>query len=222
MTVTPAEPRRARMEIVAAPRPRPRLRDAQRDASRARVLDAARDLFLEHGYEATTVRMIAERAALSPAGLFTTFADKADILHHVRMAQNAELRRELERATTLLKGSAADRICELVKLSVEREWPHRPLVLAWLGASFSWSRQTEEDMQAVHAGLFDGLRHILEDGKRTGEFGPDADLDIGLGLIWGVYSHTWRYTVSDGASLEQTTDRMVRKLQVVMRGLAAR
>ena len=201
---------------------RPRLRDAQRDASRARVLDAARDLFLEHGYEATTVRMIAERAQLSPAGLFTTFADKADILHQVRMVQNADLRRELERASILLKGSAADRICELVRLTVTSEWPHRPLVLAWLGASFSWSRRTEADMQAEHAGLFHGFRHILEDGVATGEFAPDSDVELALGLIWGVYTHTWRYTFAEDATLEQTSDRMVRKLSLVMKGLAAR
>lgn len=203
-------------------RSRPRLRDAQRDASRARVLDAARDLFLENGYEATTVRMIAERANLSPAGLFTTFADKADILHHVRMVQNAELRRELERASTLLKGSASDRICELVRLTIEREWPHRPLVLAWLGASFSWSRQTEADMQAEHAGLFEGFRHILEDGVNSGEFAPDADIELGLGVIWGVYTHTWRYAFAEGVGVEQLVDRTERKLRLVMKGLRAR
>ena len=201
---------------------RPRLRDAQRDASRARVLDAARDLFLERGYEATTVRMIAERAQLSPAGLFTTFADKADILHHVRMAQNAELRRELERASTMLKGSASDRICELVRLTYEREWPHRPLVLAWLGASFSWSAQTEASMVAEHSGLFDGFRHILEDGVASGEFAPDSDLELALGMIWGVYTHSWRITLHEDASLEHTLDRVERKLRIIMAGLGAR
>ena len=186
------------------------------------MLDAARDLFTERGYEATTVRMIAERANLSPAGLFTTFADKADILHHVRMGQSAELRHELERATTLLKGSAADRICELLRLAIEREWPHRPLVLAWLGASFTWSRQPESDMQAEHAGLFEGLGHILEDGVRSGEFAPDADVEVALGMLWGVYMHAWRHAFADDATCGETADRLVLKLQLIMKGLAAR
>lgn len=219
MSETQTAPSRSQADDVV--RPRPRLRDVQRDASRARVLDAARDLFLEHGYEETTVRMIAERAQLSPAGLFTTFVDKADILHHVRMGQNGELRRELERASTLLKGSAADRVCELVRLAMVREWPHRPLVLAWLGASYSWSRRTEADMQSEHAGLFAGLRHILEDGVAHGEFPPRADVELALGMIWGEYAHAWRFAFSEDATLDEATDRLLRKIQLLMRGLAA-
>ena len=37
------------------------------------------------------------------------------------MAQNAALREELERASTMLKGKAADRICALVRLTLERD-----------------------------------------------------------------------------------------------------
>ena len=184
------------------------------------MLDAARDLFIERGYEATTVRMIAERAQLSPAGLFTTFADKADILHHVRMAQNAELRAELERASTLLKGSAADRICELVRLTYEREWPHRPLVLAWIGASYVWSEQTEASMRAEHEAMFGGYRRVLEDGVASGEFAPDTDVGLALELVWGVYLGNWRHTLHGDRTLETTLHRVERKLRIVTASLA--
>ena len=184
------------------------------------MLEAARDLFIERGYEDTTVRMIAERAQLSPAGLFTTFSDKADILHHVRMVQNADLRREVERASTLLKGAASDRICELLKLIFATEWPHRQLVLSWIGASYSWGPETEAHMHAEHDGVFTGFRHIQADGVRTGEFAPDADVDLALGMIWGVYAQTWRNTLHDAATLDETNTRVVAKLKLMMRGLA--
>ena len=204
------------------PRPRPRLRDAQRDASRARILEAAADLFVKHGYEATTVRMIAERAGLSAAGLFTTFADKADILHHVRMGQNRALREELARASTLLHGSAADRICELVRLMYAREWPHLPLVLSWIGASYSWSAQTEAGMGAEHHGMFDGYRHILEDGVRTGELREDLDLGLALEVIWGVYLGNYRHALHGDATVEQTISRVESKLRTIFDGFSAR
>ena len=206
----------------SAARSRPRLRDVRRDASRARVLEAAHELFLEHGYEATTVRMIAERAQLSPAGVFTTFADKADILHNVRMAQNRALRDELERASTLLRGSAADRICALVRLMYEREWPHLPLVLAWIGASYSWSRQTEEEMRSEHHGMFGGYRHILEDGKRTGELRADLDVGIAIEMLWGAYLGSYRHVLHGQRSLEHTVERVERKLRLMFEGFSAR
>ena len=201
---------------------RPRLRDVQRDASRARILDAARDLFLQHGYEATTVRMIAERAGLSAAGLFTTFADKADILHHVRMGQNRALREELERASPLLHGSAADRICALVKLMYEREWPHLPLVLSWIGAGYSWSEQTETEMRSEHHAMFDGYRSILEDGKRSGELHGDLDVTLALEVIWGVYLGNYRHALHGDRGLERTSAKVEQKLRMIFDGFSAR
>ena len=201
---------------------RPRLRDAQRDASRARILDAARDLFMERGYEATTVRMIAEQAGLSPAGLFTTFADKADILHHVRMGQNQALREELTRASTLLHGSAADRVCELVRLMYMREWPYLPLVLSWIGASYSWSGSTEAGMRSEHHGMFDGYRHILEDGVGSGELRADLDLDLALEVVWGVYLGNYRHALHGDRRLEQTISRVEHKLRLIFDGFSTR
>ena len=57
---------------------------------------------------------------------------------------------------------------------------------------------------------------------KWGECAPDADVELGLGMIWGVYTHTWRYTFADGATCEQLIDRTERKLRLVMKGLAAR
>jgi AcrR family transcriptional regulator len=40
------------------------------------VLDAARRLFLERGYVATTIDAIAERAAVSPETVYSAFGNK--------------------------------------------------------------------------------------------------------------------------------------------------
>ena len=215
MTMT-AQDDSARVQV------RPRLRDAQRDASRVRILDAARDLFTDHGYEDTTVRMIAERAGLSAAGLFTTFADKADILHHVRMIQNRALREDLERAAVRLEGSAVDRICELVRLMYAREWPHLPLVLSWIGASYSWSAQTEAEMRAEHHGMFGGYRHVLEDGKRSGELRADLDVQLAIEMLWGAYLGSYRHALHGDRSLEHVVERVERKLRLMFEGFSAR
>jgi len=48
--------------------------------ARARLETAALDLFVEHGYEKTTVAQIAERAGLNRATFFRHFADKREVL----------------------------------------------------------------------------------------------------------------------------------------------
>lgn len=53
------------------------------------ILDAARELFLEHGYDHTSMRMIAQRIAYSPTTIYLYFKDKDAIFHalHVEAFQ---------------------------------------------------------------------------------------------------------------------------------------
>jgi len=64
------------------------LRKRQKAASQNRILEAARALFRERGYGATTARDIAERAGLSVGSLFQHFPSKADIFKTVIWANN--------------------------------------------------------------------------------------------------------------------------------------
>ncbi|MBW8483785.1 helix-turn-helix domain-containing protein [Actinomadura parmotrematis] len=48
--------------------------------ARERLERAALDLFVEHGYDATTVAAIAERAGLTKSTFFRHFADKREVL----------------------------------------------------------------------------------------------------------------------------------------------
>jgi AcrR family transcriptional regulator len=49
-------------------------------ATRVRILDAARALFLELGYVGTTINMIAERADVAPETVYSTFGNKRSLL----------------------------------------------------------------------------------------------------------------------------------------------
>ncbi len=57
----------------------PRRRERAR-ATRGRVLDAARALFVERGYVGTTIDAIAERADVSPETVYSTFGSKRAVL----------------------------------------------------------------------------------------------------------------------------------------------
>ncbi|HWF84619.1 MAG TPA: helix-turn-helix domain-containing protein, partial [Vicinamibacterales bacterium] len=50
-----------------------------REAVRRSILDAARNLFVSHGYENVSIRKIAERIEYSPAAIYGYFPSKDDI-----------------------------------------------------------------------------------------------------------------------------------------------
>src|SRR5712692_5357446 len=60
------------------------LRTAAAKVTRSGVLDAARQLFIEQGYVATTVDQIAERAGVSKPTVFTAVGSKRELLKVVR------------------------------------------------------------------------------------------------------------------------------------------
>lgn len=55
-------------------------RERERLALRARIMKIARRLFAEHGYDAVTMRMIAEGVEYSPRTLYLHFKDKDDLI----------------------------------------------------------------------------------------------------------------------------------------------
>lgn len=54
--------------------------ERDREALRRAILDAARELFVNHGYENVSMRKIAERIEYSPAAIYSYFPSKDDIL----------------------------------------------------------------------------------------------------------------------------------------------
>ena len=60
------------------------LRTEQAQASRAAVLAAARELFVEQGYGGTTIDQVAARAGVSKPTVFTAVGNKATLLKVVR------------------------------------------------------------------------------------------------------------------------------------------
>jgi AcrR family transcriptional regulator len=69
---------------VAAPESSPARRDQARTRlARAAVVEAARGLFLERGYGATTIDAISEHAGVPPATVYRLFSSKVGILKSV-------------------------------------------------------------------------------------------------------------------------------------------
>lgn len=84
--------------------PRVTLTDSEIATFRARVCDAATALFARHGFDAVTLRGIAEEVGCSPTTPYRYFADKEDIFHLVRAAAFARFADALDAALQGIAG----------------------------------------------------------------------------------------------------------------------
>ena len=81
---------------------RPTLRDEKAAVTRRRILTAARQLFFQHGYAATTLKAVAVEAGVAVQTLYAVFGSKAAILTELRwmVVDQPEADRALRAALT--------------------------------------------------------------------------------------------------------------------------
>ena len=120
--------------IAAAPQPMTR-RALAKQLTRAKLLEAAREMFATRGYEAATVRDIAAAAGLSTGAVFASFADKADLFNEVIVAEYEFMHASMVAATD--EGAPArETLLHLLTLAYESYLTQIRLVQAAL--SFCW------------------------------------------------------------------------------------
>jgi AcrR family transcriptional regulator len=79
-------------------------RSARREATRERVLDAAREVFAERGVIGGTVEDICDRAGFTRGAFYSNFADKDDLLRALITREHARLVAHLDAGFAMLEG----------------------------------------------------------------------------------------------------------------------
>lgn len=86
------------------------------ELSRMRILEEARQLFIEHGYHALTMRSIAKSMGYSHGALYYHFSEKAELFYAL---VNEDFKTLLERQKDMLNRSRLGDIGQLEKLMLE-------------------------------------------------------------------------------------------------------
>ncbi len=198
------------------------VRETQKLETRRKVLEAARDLFNEIGYEETTIRAVAERAGVSVGSVFTTFASKADVLSQVMDDRVDALYAELEHVARHMRGSVVDRLCSLFAIHYDFECRRVRLFLAHIAASYSPSLEPSTVPYGRNARFKDMIVDMLRDGQAKGEVRDDADLEIVLDTLMAAYAWNYRLAATGRADSAGMTDIMERQIRLIFAGLQPR
>jgi AcrR family transcriptional regulator len=152
----------------------------------ARIQDAARQVFLTHGYSGTTVDEIANVAGVSRASFYTYFPTKRDVLIAVGAAAANECAAAIERLSSLSPS-----------LSALESWVHDYFTLLDVHGSFAfaWTQAAHEDDEIRVVGMRGHLNICRRMGERLGELvgTPHPDPRM-LGLsVNSILERAWDY-----------------------------
>jgi AcrR family transcriptional regulator len=128
---------------------------------RDRILDVALDLFIQNGYDGTSLREVAERLGVTKAALYYHFASKDDILMalHMRLHDLGKdgLRRLTEGPVTLATWA------RLLDSLLDEMVAQRKIILLHERNQAAFEKLHRNDHDAEHQDLQDRFRQILRD-----------------------------------------------------------
>jgi AcrR family transcriptional regulator len=157
---------------------------AVREATRARIVEAACQCFAQRGYAHTSNRDIAERAGLTTGALYHYFGSKAELFaavhRHVQSVLLAAYRRAFEEERTCVA-----QLCAGLEAALALSRVQPALVQFAAVAALEIQRHPElsasvaTDTQDIR-GFF---RHLLAAGRRRGEIARTVDREAVVNVV---------------------------------------
>lgn len=145
-----------------------RLTHRQRQAlwTRRLIVDAARELFLEQGYSATTIEAIAEEAGVAVSTVYAAYKNKRTILRAIREAwheqtQAREINEEASRQTD------PKRRLSIVANATRRQWETGGAVVVVYQGAAAADREAAAELEEALRGRRTALDRIVEGMKEA-------------------------------------------------------
>jgi TetR/AcrR family fatty acid metabolism transcriptional regulator len=159
-----------------------------KENTRDRIINSAKKLFAEQGYQKTTIVDISRQAGLSEAALYEYFQGKEDLLLTIPDLWVAEMLRDIEEQLFGIRGAVN-------KLRKYLWWYLRRVELAPLDAKIVYlflktnanfmTTPVYANVRKLYAHLID----IFEEGRKSGEMQPEMDPRIARDIFVGTMDH---------------------------------
>ncbi len=200
--------------------PRLNRRQAAKVRTRQKVLDAARSLFAERGYEPATIRDIAKGAGMSTGAVFANFQDKAELFEAVLTEDMAGLAEVMKNGAG--DGSTRDRLVNALTAGYHGSIDQLPLFQAIVARSWFQPVEAETRQREATQRLTQVISETLRAGIGAGEIKQDADVALLTELTWDAYLSNYRRAAYDGWTVDQLADHVGRQVDTLLAGVSAK
>jgi TetR/AcrR family fatty acid metabolism transcriptional regulator len=163
-------------------------RNNSKENTRVRIINSAKKLFAEQGYQKTTIVDISKQAGLSEAALYEYFQGKEDLLLTIPDLWVSELLKDLDEQLFGVRGAEN-------KLRKYLWWYLRRIEQSPLDAKIVYlflktnANFLNTEVYANVKKLYSYLVEIFEEGLKTGEMKADLDSRIARDIFVGTLDH---------------------------------
>src|SRR5580765_3125851 len=195
--------------------------ERDREHLQARILDAARELFVAEGYRNVSIRKIAEKVEYSPAALYSYFPSKDDVF----FALAAEGFRKLQEFTRDPALATADPL-SAIRHGFFRYYQFsraHPEYFALMFVDRSVPKISHEwERFAFVTQMIDEVRALIQRGVDEGVFPSGTDPDVAFHILWAAVHGPSTVAVCDRLAPDEDPDALARDtLEAALAGLRA-
>ena len=181
------------------------------DSLKTQVLNAARQLFMAHGYDTVGMRDIAKAVGKQPVQVYRLHLSKADILAELAIELNQE---QINRLPEISKGIKAtdlfERTCEYLHELYKQDIHYLPI--RSISAAFGWTWTTSYEQKIVEQ-VLQLLQPLAGWMNKAGMGGIEARC---YG-IWSVYYVGFRRAAIHAGSAEDCIQEIRPTLEILLR-----
>jgi AcrR family transcriptional regulator len=169
---------------------------------RQRIVDAARALFEQHGFEATKVSAICERADVADKTFFNHFGTKSDVLRAIAADALDELLGQIEQARKA-PGGTRERLRAFFEQVAARTLDagpmHRELLTELIHLAHESGTERDQARRLHHA-----FRALVRDGRAARDVSAAHSLEIQTDVVLGAfYALMFNWANLDGYALRR-------------------
>lgn len=198
--------------------PRGTAREAKREATRKRLLDAARELFAEFGYSGVSTTEIARAAGVTHGMVNAHFHSKAGLLFEL-IEQNNDQQRDAAACVAASEGDCLSRLRQVIDVYLAHDLRDIELFSVMQAYSWEWPYDHERRNRAQLADALAPVRDLIEEAKAGGELAPDVDAAALVEVFIAVYTRAARAAIFDDATVEEVREAIMDRMRLVYRGL---
>ena len=150
-------------------------RQRERDEVREKILDGARELFVECGYEGVTMRKVAERIEYSPTTIYLYFADKEALFRELCSADFQILSTSFQSVALISDPIERLRECARVYVQFAIEHPNHYRLMFMAANPLGPSEEDLVRKGNPNEDAYAFLLHIVTSAIEAGVFRPEYE-----------------------------------------------
>lgn len=188
-----------------------------KQGTRAKLLQAARQLFTEQGYEGATIRDIAAAAGMSTGAVFANFTEKFDLFREIAADDMARLIQAMK------DGAAAGRTVDEALLGVFSAgyaYYLEQLPLARAKLAVGWAEDEGRELRRVMPTeqFLSLITTVIEDGVHRGELAGQIEAPLRAQMVWDLYLANFRHVIFEDWDIDAVRARMADQIRIVLAG----